>query len=244
MASYMVILNAPAEDYGALERGREALGDDRVVMISLEDEPRNASNEFIGMRTVVHMQLDEPTKMQIAREARVIYDGLRLHAGLHPGTGHEMVGMSPMNRLMHLDPKSIMFFGIAERLFDEGNYIYSVVAVQTAFELYMEGVFEYVLQLRSTAEMSGAVSELIRNYNLDDRRIRAVWESLTGHRITASEQVWKFYKDHLERRHDLVYRGERVTRDEAAASLSAVNELATQIAIVVRRLQPQFSATS
>lgn len=238
MARYMVILNAPPDDYEALDKAREVMKDERVFMISFEDELAPALDEFVEKRSVVHMQLDEPTRKQAVIQARTIYDGLRLHAGLLPSTGKEMVGLSPMNPLMHLDPRSISFFGIAEQLFDDGNYLYAIVAVQTGFELYVEGVFDYILHLRSTAEMGGAVRELIRNYNLDDRRIRAVWESLTRHRITASDSIWKAYKDHLERRHNLVHRGELTTKDEAAASLNAVNALASEIAVVVRRLTP------
>jgi hypothetical protein len=142
--------------------------------------------------------------------------------------------------LLMFDPKSGDFFQIAERLYDEGNYLYTVVAAQTAFELYMEGVFEYVLHLRSTVAIGAAVGEMIRSYNLDDKRVRSLWQGFTGHKLTEDEKAWDAYKAHLARRHGLVHRGERVTKEEAAASLTAVNELALQIAAVVIRLMPQF----
>jgi hypothetical protein len=62
--------------------------------------------------------------MQIAREARVIYDGLRLHAGPQPEIGREMVGVSPIEPPTTSMPKD---------------------------SSHLQGVFEYVLRLRKTA---------------------------------------------------------------------------------------------
>jgi hypothetical protein len=240
MPRYRTILVAPARDADALMAGAEALGDDRVTLVAKEDEAQPPSGEFVGTRTVVSMDLDEATTQSVVKEAHAIYERIRRQAGLPPGTGHEQVAMSPVNRLLMFDPTSGDFFQIAERLYDEGNYLYTVVAAQTAFELYMEGVFEYVLHLRSTVEIGAAIGEMIRSYNLDDKRVRRLWEGFTGHKLTEDEKSWNAYKAHLERRHGLVHRGERVTKGEAAASLIAVNDLAVQIAAVVMKLMPQF----
>lgn len=240
MPRYRTILIGPSEDADALTRGAEGLGDKRVTLVAQEDQPRPPSGKFVGTRTVISMDLDEPTTQSVVNEAHAIYERIRRHAGLPPGTGHEPVAMSPLNRLLMFDPKSGDFFQIAERLYDEDNYLYAVVAAQTAFELYMEGVFEYVLHLRSTVQIGAAIGEMIRSYNLDDRRVRSLWEGFTGHKLTEDKKTWNAYKAHLARRHGLVHRGERVTREEAAASLVAVNELAIQIASVVMNLMPQF----
>ena len=224
--------------------GADALGDERVTLVAKEDRLCPPSGEFVGTRTLVSMDLDEPTTQSVAKEAHAIYESIRRHAGLSAGTGHEQVAMSPINRLLMFDPKSGDFFQIAERLYDEGNYLYAVVAAQTAFELYMEGVFEYVLHLRSTVEIGAAIGEMIRSYNLDDKRVRSLWEGFTGHKLTEDAKTWDAYKAHLARRHGLVHRGERVTKEEAAASLIAVNELAVQIAAVVITLMPQFREES
>ena len=228
--------------------GAAALNDPRVVVVAVEDEnalpaPDGEADVFPPTRTVVVMEIDEPTTQSVVGAARAIYDGIRLHGGLSSGSGSEQVGMTPMNRLLMFDPSSGEFFQIAENLYDQGNYLYSVVAAQTAFELYMEGVFEYVLHLRSTVEIGKAIGDLIRSYNLNDRKTRRLWESFTGHRVTKDALVWEAYQDHLERRHKLVHRGEFVvTKDKAAASLKAVDALATQIAAVVIRLMPQHRA--
>jgi hypothetical protein len=244
MPRYRTILVAPVEDADALMTGADALGDERVTLVAKEDQPRPSSGEFVGTRTVVSMDLDGPTTQSIVKEAHAIYERIRRHAALPPGTGHEQVAMSPMNRLLMFDPKSGDFFQIAERLYDEANYLYTVVAAQTAFELYMEGVFEHVLHLRSTVDIGAAIGEMIRSYNLDDKRIRSLWEGFTGHKLTEDDKAWNAYKAHLARRHGLVHRGERVTKEEAAASLIAVNELAVQIAAVVIKLMPQFREES
>lgn len=220
--------------------GADALDDERVTLAAEEEQPRPSSGEFVGTRTVLSMELDEPTTQSVLRQAHAIYERIRETAGLPPGTGHEPVAMSPMNRLLLFDPKSGDFFQIAEGLYDEGNYLYAVVAAQTAFELYMEGVFEYILHLRSTVEIGAAIGEMIRSYNLGDKRVRSLWQGFTGHNLTANKKTWDAYKDHLERRHGLVHRGERVTKEEAKASLNAVNHLAVEIAAVVIRLMPQF----
>ena len=240
MPRYRTILVAPGEDADALMTGADVLGDERVTLVAQEEQALPPSGEFFPTRTVVSMDLDGPTTQSVVKDAHAIYESIRRSAGLPRGTGHEQVAMSPMNRLLMFDPKSGDFFQIAERLYDEGNYLYTVVAAQTAFELYMEGVFEYILHLRSTAEIGSAIGELIRNYNLDDKRVRSLWEGFTGHKLTEDEEAWKAYKAHLARRHGLVHRGERVAKDEAAASLTAVNALAVQIAAVVIELMPQF----
>ncbi len=207
-------------------------------MIAKEDEFHPPGSGFVGARTHVSMELDEVTTQAVVKEAHAIYEQIRECAVLPPGTGGELVQMTPINRLLMFDTKSSDFFQIAERLYDEGNYLYCVVAAQTAFELHMEGVFAYILHLRGTVEISAAVGDLIRNYNLDDARVRQVWEAFTGHKVTENAKAWRAYKAHLKRRHELVHRGERVGREEASASLRAVNDLATQISAVVLRLMP------
>lgn len=239
MPRYRTLLIAPAEDADALVEGAKALGDERVGFVGEEPTPTLPDRKSVGTRTVVSMDLDEVTTQTVVKTAHDIYKRIREKAGLRPGTGSEQVSMTPANRLLMFDPKSGDFFQIAERLYDEGNHLYTVVAAQTAFELYMEGVFEYVLHLRSTVEIGAAIGEMIRNYNLDDGRVRKLWEGFTGHSFTADEKTWKAYKAHLDRQHGLVHRGERVTKDEAEASLKAVNDLAVQIAAVVIRLMPK-----
>jgi hypothetical protein len=124
-------------------------------------------------------------------------------------------------------------------MYDEGNFPFAVIAIQTAFELFMEGAFDYVLQLRSTVEIGDAVAQLIRRYNMSDDRVRSLWTSLTGHKITEPAATWKAYRDHLDRRNGLVHRGEGVTGHDAKASLDAVNDLAAEIAAVLRALMPK-----
>ena len=58
----------------------------------------------------------------------------------------------------------------------------------------MEGVFDYVLHLRSTVEIGQAIGEMIRSYNLDDTRVRKLWEGFTGHRLTEDDKAWNAYK--------------------------------------------------
>lgn len=238
MPRYRTIVVASAADFDALTRGADALGDERVILVAHEDTPRAASDEHYGTRTVVSMELDEVTTHAVSKEAHAIYERIRHCSGLPAGTGAEPVAMTPMNRLLMFDPKSSEFFRIAENLYDNGDYLYAVVAAQTAFELHMEGVFEYILHLRGTVQISAAVGDLIRSYNLDDPKVRKVWEAFTGHKLTEDAKTWTVYKAHLERRHGLVHRGERVSKEEATASLRAVNELATQISAVVLRLMP------
>lgn len=239
MPRFRTLLIAPAEDAAALMKGAEALGDERVTLVDEEPTPTLPLRPATGARTVVSMELDEVTTQAVVKEARAIYTRIREKAGLPPSLGSEPLTMTPMNRLLIFDPKSGDFFQIAERLYDEGNYLYTVVAAQTAFEMYMEGVFEYVLKLRSTAEIGETIGEMIRGYNLMDSRIRKLWKGFTGHSLTEDRSTWDAYKAHLHRRHGLVHRGERVSKEEAEASLKAVNDLAVQIAAVVIRLMPR-----
>jgi hypothetical protein len=110
MPRYRTLLMAPAEDADALMKGAHALGDECVTFVAGEEQPRPPSGEFVGVRTVVAMELDEPTTQTVVEEAHAIYERIRKSAGLPPGTGQEPVAMSPMNRLLMFDPRSGDFF--------------------------------------------------------------------------------------------------------------------------------------
>ena len=239
MPTYVVIFTAPYSEADALEGESEALGDSRVTMIAKKEELAVGSAEIMTANATVHMEIDAPTAGSGAKQAREIYVALRQGAGLEPPTGFEPVAVVRKNPLLFLHPRSSTFFGAAERLFNEGFGFAAVVAIQTAFELFMEGAFDYALQLRSTPEVGSAVARLIRHYNMNDKRVRALWKSLTGHSITEPAKTWEAYAAHLDRRDALVHQGEGLSLNDAADSLNAVNELADRVAAVLRGLQPQ-----
>jgi hypothetical protein len=67
-------------------KGANALGDERVTLVAVEEQPRTPSGEFVGTRTVVSMELDEPTTQSVVTEAHAIYERIRELAGLPSGS--------------------------------------------------------------------------------------------------------------------------------------------------------------
>lgn len=228
---YVVTIWGPPEDADALGAAAGELGDARVSAVIVVSDDVD--------ETLVRVVVEEPTQARALQEARTIYQSLRCKAGLDSATGQEVATTARMNPLIHFKPKSNQFFQVADQMFSEENYLYTVVAVQTAFELYMEGAFDFALQLRTSGDIGDAVAKLLRGkYHLRDERVRDLWDSLTGHKVKASPS-WQGYNEHVVRRNRLVHGGESVGRNEASASLSAVQDLASEVSTIVRQLMPR-----
>jgi hypothetical protein len=238
MPRYFAQIDVPPGDADSLQRASHLLvarGIDGSIVV--EEEPQSETGTTL-MRGTLQLELDGPTKQEVARAAQAAYRDLRDSAQLAPD-GDVPITLIPVNALLHLDLKSSTFFQTAERLFDDSSYLYSVVAVQTAFELYIEGVFEYLLSLRTPREIGSAVQEFLnRKHSLSDQRVVALLEALTGESIVTSDE-WRAYRQHLKRRNKLVHDGEQIGREEAAASLTAVRDIAGEISSRVRKIQPQ-----
>lgn len=240
MPRYYANIYAPYEEYEALDRAAEGLppGPVDVPIYVIEHQKDDASE---GAEAIVEIVVDGPTDAELHRSALATYAQLRERAGLEPVDDPGPIAYFPINALLHLDPKSSRFFGFAQQLFDDGQFLYAIVAVQTAFELYLEGVYEYLLHLRTPREVGTVVQKfLTQKYSLSREEVRELLEALLGERLADSSE-WHEYKQHVKRRNGIVHRGEGLGRDEAHSSLTAVQELAGVISKRVRTIMSEAS---
>ncbi len=103
----------------------------------------------------------------------------------------------------------------------------AVLLAQTAVEIYVEVAFDSLL----AREIKGApVRERMAAFVRDarslkgDRRVRDLWEALTGDKISGAAS-WKAYDRHVERRNRVVHAGHPVAVEEASESLGACESM-------------------
>ena len=99
----------------------------------------------------------------------------------------------------------------------------AIFMAQAAGEVCTELVLTSALRARvSDQAVADFIAEQPRNYSLGDGRVKELYELLFGDKITASGQLWQDFKAHVERRNKIVHRGKSATRQEADASIAAV----------------------
>lgn len=237
MPRYFARVRAPYDDEAALQKGAERLPEYGFTGLVTIVQYAAPGEQY----TIIELAVDGPTTKEAVGVTRAPYAQLRTCSDLETVNDIGPIALTPINPLLHLDFKSSTFFRIAEQLFDEKQHMYTVVAVQTAFELYMEGVFEYLLSLRTPREVGTAVEKFLQQrYSLAREEVRELLEALMDEPLTQSDE-WRQYKAHVKRRNDLVHRGERLSADEARASLIAVHGLAGKISWRVRTIMPKPS---
>lgn len=229
MARYLVTLDAPDQDAPALEAAT-ASGDDRVAGIITGD---------LGGAPVaakVQIEVEAPTVASAGDEAQRVYADLRSRAGLPAAQKGLPAMINPLNPLVTFNMAQTRFFVQAERMYDEGHYDFTVVAAQTACELLVEGAIQFAVSRHATERLAQVIPDLLTSYTMLDQRGPKVWEAVTGRSIREPKAVWDGYRTHVERRNALIHKGARVTRDEAAESLSATRDFAWQVVEAIRPL--------
>ena len=229
MARYLVTFDAPDHDAPALE-AVTAEGDDRVAGIVRGDVGG------VPVRAKVPVEVEAPTTTSAREEALRIYEDLRARAGLPAAQEGLVAAINPLNPLVTFNMKQTRFFVQAERMYDEGHYDFTVVAAQTACELLVEGAIQFAVSRHATEPLAQVIPDLLTSYSMLDRRGPKVWEAVTGRSIREPKSVWDGYRAHVERRNALVHKGARVTRDEAAESLTATRDFARQVVEAIRPL--------
>jgi hypothetical protein len=225
---YFVTLDAPDEDAAALEAAT-AEGDDRVAGIVTGDI------DGVPVAAKVHIEVEAPTTTSAGQEAQAIYADLRVRAGL-PEIGEPVAGIMPLNPLVTFSMDQTRFFVLAEEMYDDRHYDFTVVAAQTACELLMEGAIQFALARHATEQLAHVIPDLLTSYTMLDQRGPKVWEAVTGRSIREPKSVWEGYRAHVERRNALIHKGARVSREEAAQSLSATRAFCRQVVEAIRPL--------
>jgi hypothetical protein len=98
-----------------------------------------------------------------------------------------------------------------------------VILSQTAVEMYVEITFDVLFQRAIKDEVVRArLGALVRDMRSlkGDRRVRDLWEALTGDVITRADS-WKSYDRHVERRNQVIHQGVTVPDEDAIESHEA-----------------------
>jgi beta-galactosidase/beta-glucuronidase len=120
---------------------------------------------------------------------------------------------------------------------DKQEYRLAVVLAQAACEVLTDQVLN---QLIETVQPDALRSVLRRRHgrtaDLDDDRLRELYEALSGDRI-GHAPFWQSYTQHVKRRHQVVHAGVDVSRDDALASCDTVRKLVDHLVAVRRRIR-------
>jgi hypothetical protein len=230
VARYLVTFDAPDQDTPALAAAT-AWGNDPVVGIA-----RSSGDDGVPYAAQVAIEVEVPTRTSAREEALRIYEDLRARAGLPAAQEGLIATIDPLNPLVTFNIEQTGLYVHAERMYDEGHYDFAVVAAQTACELLVEGAIQFAVSRHATEPLAQVIPDLLTSYTMLDQRGPKVWEAVTGRNIREPKSVWDSYRAHVERRNALIHKGARVTRDEAAQSLTATRDFARQVAEAMRPL--------
>jgi|SRR5215211_1450641 len=112
----------------------------------------------------------------------------------------------------------------AKELRDQGHHEAAIVTAQTACEVCTEMVLTRALHERIGDDaVVDLVTSSLGSYSPTNDRVKRWYEVLFGPRIQ-DEPLWQPLKKHVDRRHDIVHRGEEATLQQANESIAAVDK--------------------
>jgi hypothetical protein len=158
-----------------------------------------------------------------------IWEQLRAAAGLIPSAAHLDFIVGPVDEaaLRH-----DVILARARRLAGS-EPTYAVVAAQTAFEVYVEGLFRDLCRTRMSLAVADAVQP--RSFALRDASSQRLFAAVIGEPVQAAGPLWTRYGEHAKRRNGIVHAGAEVTGSEADESIGSVTELIGWIDTAVDR---------
>jgi len=109
----------------------------------------------------------------------------------------------------------------------------SVMFSQMACEASTEIAVTALIIKKGFGLIAEPLDNLIRNYSLENDRLRSLYAALSGDDIQHAN-FWPDLKKHTKRRNAIVHQGVAVTKPEAEASLAAATAL-------VRHLRARYS---
>ncbi len=118
----------------------------------------------------------------------------------------------------------------AKRLRNDRHHEAAIVTTQTACEVCTELVLTETFRRRGLDYLSDPLGRLLPNYNIGNDRVRRVYEAATNDSIAAVDKLrWQRFKQHVERRNDVVHSGLEATQADADASIAVVEEIIEHI---------------
>jgi len=123
----------------------------------------------------------------------------------------------------------------AKQLISQKEFGLAVVTAQTACEVLTEQVFTVAFAKKGVGFLADSVGDLFQSYNLNNSKLRAVYQALTADVVT-NQRFWSGYVEHVARRNRVVHSGEAVTEQQANASWDAARDLLHHLEGVMSRL--------
>lgn len=144
-----------------------------------------------------------------------------------PDASHAVVWLAPLG-----DDESSQYLEQAKELFQDERYGLAVVAAQIHFEaqltaLLRETAGEQPLRWVARLLKDKRIAELNRDVSF------ATIEVLLGVDVTQIAE-WSRFRDHIERRNDVVHKGQAVERHHAEESIRVVQQLWARLAEAAR----------
>ena len=149
---------------------------------------------------------------------------------------HWHIAATAMSRGWTPPPYHEELLSAARQLIDEGReekYQFAVVMAQAACEVLTEQVMAALIERLEPESLREWVGKAVKHRNdFDVERVRNLYTALTGDQIKMGEGLWQRYAIHVERRHRVVHRGERVSKDEATHSYETARQVIDYLRVV------------
>ncbi len=112
----------------------------------------------------------------------------------------------------------------AHELIARGDFSIAVVVTHMACEIAAERAISQAFAEKSIEYLEQSVLEFLSGYNLATKRIRNLYNAVTGKRIQ-DQPFWQAFTESAARRNDTVHGGTIVTKQEAEESYKATSRL-------------------
>lgn len=124
----------------------------------------------------------------------------------------------------------------AEAQVADHQYAAGILLAQAAVEMAAWDAFTGLIARKIGTPVDDAVLGLVPDMSFMNRRTQAFWEWLTGKKITEPSEVWKAYREHVERRNRVAHGREwpdanhgQDARDSVAAARAFMDRMGTDV---------------
>lgn len=112
----------------------------------------------------------------------------------------------------------------AQELIVNGDFNIAVVVAHMACEISVERAISRAFAAKGIGYLEEAVEELLSCYNIANKRVRNLYNALTGDQIQ-NQSFWKSFEESATRRNKAVHEGRIVVKAAAENSHKAASDL-------------------
>lgn len=138
------------------------------------------------------------------------------------------LGVTTVSASLIVVPYSETLLAKSQELIDKGDFNIAIVVAHMACEIQAERVLSKEFLDKGLTYLEDAVLDLLSGYNLGNKRILDLFNSMTGKR-PQDQPFWQAFKNSSQLRNKIVHHGQAVTRPDAVSSHTAASELIAYI---------------